>query len=234
MRSAVFLLLLANLLSFAWTQGYLGASANPDARRLEQQLLADRLRVVSRGEPPPEAGKQAEVEKKVEVEKVVDKPAVESCQLWSELASTDADQVERLLAERYPAFKATRSTYGEITAYWVFIPPLASKEDANRKVAELQELGVKEYFIVPSSGSTPLAISLGLYRTEDAANARFDALRAKGVRSAKVFARRSGSALNSLEIVGPAAQADDLRQAIGALLPKAGAALCQAPGEAKP
>ena len=46
MRIAVFLLVLANLLFFVWTRGYLGTPANPDARRAEQQLLADQVLVV--------------------------------------------------------------------------------------------------------------------------------------------------------------------------------------------
>ena len=47
MRALVFLLILANLLFFAWTQGYLGNTANPDALRLQQQLLAESQQQVS-------------------------------------------------------------------------------------------------------------------------------------------------------------------------------------------
>ena len=236
MRITVFLLLLANLLLFVWTQGYLGASVNPDARHLAQQLLPERVRIVSRGEPPPAAKKKTEVEKVVE--KVVasaadnegDKKPVESCQLWSKLAAGDAEQVERLLTERFTAFKGQRRNVGEITGYWVFIPPLANREEAVRKVAELQELGVKDYFIVPSSGSRPLAVSLGAYRGEEAARVRLEALRAKGVRSARIGERRSEPTLSTLEIHGPEADMGALREAISALLPKAAvAAPCSAP-----
>jgi hypothetical protein len=236
MRIAVFLLLLANLLLFASTQGYLGASANPDARRLAQQLLPERVRIVSRGEPPQAANRKTEIEKVVAnvVDDEGDKKPVESCQLWSKLAASDADEVERLLAERFSAFKAKRRSASEITGYWVFIPPLASREEANRKVAELQELGVKDYFIVPSSGSSPLAVSLGTYRGEEAAMTRLEALRAKGVRSARVGERRGAPQFSALEIQGPAAEMGALRAAILALMPKADAAPCSAAAEAKP
>ena len=233
MRIAVFLLLLANLLLFVWTQGYLGGSTNPDARRVEEQLLPERLSIVARAEPPP-AEKQAVPAAAAAPAPVVARPPAESCQRWSDLAGTDADQIEQLLGERFAAFKATRRTLGEITGYWVFIPPLASREEANKKTAELQELGVREYFIVPSSGSSPLAISLGTYRSEEAARTRLEALRAKGVRSARVGARKSKSALSTLDIRGPATQAEALRQAIVALLPKAAAEDCQTAGEATP
>ena len=234
MRIAVFLLLLANLLLFVWTQGYLGGSTNPDARRVEEQLLPERLRIVARDEPPPPAEKQTVPAAAAAPAPVATRPPAESCQRWSDLAGTDADQIEQLLGERFAAFKATRRTLGEITGYWVFIPPLASREEANKKTAELQELGVREYFIVPSSGSSPLAISLGTYRSEEAARTRLEALRAKGVRSARVGARKSKSALSTLDIRGPATQAEALRQAIVALLPKAAAEECQTAGEATP
>jgi hypothetical protein len=42
---------LANLLLFAWAQGYLGMPANADARRIEQQLLPEKVTVVARGQP---------------------------------------------------------------------------------------------------------------------------------------------------------------------------------------
>ncbi len=229
MRITVFLLLLANLLLFVWTQGYLGASDNPDARRLAQQLVPERVSIVSRGEPPRPTSKKTDAEKVLD--NGGDKKPVESCQLWSQLVAGDADQVERLLADRFAALKVKRNTVGEITGYWVFIPPLASREEANRKVVELQELGVKDYFIVSSSGPSPLAISLGTYRNEDAAKARLEALRARGVRSARVGERRSEAALTQLEVHGPAVELDALRRAIVVLLPKAGAAPCPAPAE---
>ncbi|WP_313951163.1 SPOR domain-containing protein [Accumulibacter sp.] len=228
MRIAVFLLLLANLFLFVWTQGYLGAPANPDARRVAQQLLPEKVKIVSRGEESRPASK------KVEAENVVEKTAAESCQLWSDLTSADAEQIERLLADRFAAFKALRHAAGEVSAFWVFIPPLASKEEATRKTTELQQLGVQEFFIVPNGGVSPLAISLGSYRSEEAANARLEALRAKGVKSAKVGERKGKSSLNALEIRGPEAQAETLREAIAALLPKASPAACKAKSEAVP
>lgn len=228
MRVTVFLLLLANLFLFVWTQGYLGTPVNPDARRVAQQLLPEQVKIVSRGEASRAAGKKAEAESAVE------KVTAESCQLWVDLVTADADQVERLLADRFEAFKATRHAVGEVSSYWVFIPPLASREEATRKTAELQQLGVQDFFIVPNGGVTPLAISLGSYRSQEAANARLEALRAKGVRSAKVGERKGKSSLNTLEIRGPEAQAETLRQAIVTLLPQSSPATCKEKSESAP
>lgn len=235
MRISVFLLLLANLLLFAWTHAYLGMPANADAHRIEQQLLPEKVTVVARGQPARANGKKdaaAKTEKLETVEPVAEKSAAESCQLWSDLASADADQIERLLAERFAAFKAKRETTGETSGYWVHIPPLASKDEASRKTAELQQLGIQEFFVVPT-GANALAISLGLYRNQEAARTRLESLRTKGVRSAKIGERKGKSALSTLEIRGPEAQAVALREAIVALSPKASPAACPA-GESTP
>lgn len=49
MRALVFLLILANLLFFAYAQGYLGTPVSPDALRLQQQINPDRLRILADG-----------------------------------------------------------------------------------------------------------------------------------------------------------------------------------------
>jgi hypothetical protein len=150
MRIAVFLLVLANLLFFVWARGYLGTSGTPDTRRVEQQLLADQLRIVSRGQPPPPTpGKEA-------AERSAAPSSSVGCQSWNGLASGEADQVERLLTEkRFAAFQATRRALSENTGYWVYVPPLASREEVRQKTDQLQQLGVDDFFIVQASGPQP-------------------------------------------------------------------------------
>ena len=58
MKILVFLLVLANLLFYAYGAGYFGVGGdNPDAGRMEQQFKPERMRIVSRGEPPAKAEK---------------------------------------------------------------------------------------------------------------------------------------------------------------------------------
>lgn len=220
MRVFVFLLVLANLLFFVWTQGYLGAKSGPDALRLQQQLLADQVNIVARGEPPASSSAAADKAPRTEkLETPGEKKAVASCLLLSDLPIADADRLERLLAEKFSAFKPVRSNTPGSSTYWVFIPPLASKQDADRKASELKKLGAPEFFILADPGPNHLAISLGIFSTEDAAKERLDALRAKGVRSARSGERNVKPALASLEVSGPDTQQDALREAVLALVP---------------
>jgi hypothetical protein len=216
MRALVFLLIFANLLFFVWTQGYFGSAASPDAIRLQQQLLADQITIVGRGEPPTP-------------EKVVKITApADSCLRWGDLAVADADRLERLIAEKFAAYKVLRAALPGSSSYWVFIPPLANKQVADRKAAELKKLGAPEFFIVQESGANQYAISLGIFSTEEAAQERLDALRAKGIKSARAGERSVKPALASIEVRGAEAGAVALREAVNVLLPEIKPAACKA------
>jgi cell division septation protein DedD len=228
MRVFVFLLVLANLLFFVWTQGYLGSSNNPDALRLQQQLRADQVTIVSRGEPPALPDK-ADKARKVETlsEKPAEKNAVPRCLIWADLLLKDADRLENLLSEKFSAFKENRTETPGSATYWVFIPPLASRQEADKKAVELKKLGAPEFYIVQDAGPNHLAISLGIFSSEEAARERLETLRAKGIKSARSGERSVKQALATLEVVGPEAQYEVLREAALLLLPEVKPATCK-------
>ncbi|MEI7430975.1 MAG: SPOR domain-containing protein [Betaproteobacteria bacterium] len=233
MRALVFLLILANLFFFAWTEGYFGASTDPDALRLQQQLLADQVTIVARDEPPVSEVKAHVVEVKIEKPaRVPEKKAPESCLLLSDLPVAEMVRIERLLADKFDSFRASQTMSTGSGSFWVFIPPLASKQDAERKAGELKALRVPEIFIVQEPGPNRFAISLGIFSSKEAASERLAELREKGVRSAKVGERDVKPAFGSLEIQGPEVQADGLRQALTVAMPKTRIAACKAPAAA--
>lgn len=64
--------------------------------------------------------------------------------------------------------------------YWVFLPPANSYQAAKRMVAELQKKGLKDLFIM-GKGSHANAISLGLFKNEDAAEDRYQRVKKMGL-----------------------------------------------------
>ena len=200
MRAFVFLLVLANLLFFAYAQGHFGQPVSPDAGRAAQQVDPERIHIVARGEPPLS---------------VAAKPS-ESCLLWSGLIAADADRLARLVAERAPAARLTRRAEETTsTAWWVFIPPLPSKADADRKAAELKNIGVTDFFIVQDAGPNRLAVSLGVFATEAAATAHLESLRGKGVRTARSGPKGEVEPHLAVEVRGAEGQLAGLREALG-------------------
>ena len=222
MRALVFLLILANLMFLAWTQGYFDSGANPDAVRVQQQLLADRIRIVARDEA------QAAAIKPEKPAKPAEKRAIEVCLQLNELSIADAERIESRLVEKLPAFKAQRTVVDGRVNYWVFIPPFASKREADNKVAELKKLGVPEYFLVQESGPKNWAISLGLFSSKDAAAARLETLRGMGVKSARIGERDGKPSTAVLAISGPDSQAENLRQILADVVPESKSTACQA------
>lgn len=229
MRAFVFLLILSNLLFVAWTQGYFGASSDPDALRVQQQLLPERIRIITRDEPP------AEVVGAAKLPKVAEKKVADVCLRLNDLPIADVIRAEGLLGEKWPAFRAVRAMSGGNASYWVYIPPLASKQDAERKATELKKLRVPEFFLVQDAGPNKLAISLGIFSTADAAAERLAQLRAIGVKSARV-GERSGkpATLAALEITGSEAQADGLRQDLAGAFPESKPGACKTPAGSAP
>ena len=221
MRSFVFLLILANLLFFAWTQGYLGTPSNSDAFRMQQQLLANQVTVVARDVPPPETA-GAEV-----AAKPVEEKAAETCIVLNDLSVAVADQLDKSLAEKFSAFHVSRTNAAVSTSYWVYIPPLVGKKETDAKTTELKRLGVTDFFVVQESGANNRAISLGLFSGKDAATAYLETLRGKGVKSAKVVERAGKPTSAALEIRGPGAQAEVLRQGIIEEFPEIKPGICK-------
>ncbi|MFZ2971469.1 MAG: hypothetical protein WA049_02420 [Ferribacterium limneticum] len=260
MKALVFLLVLANLLFYAFSAGYFGRPDNPDAGRVEQQVLPERMRVVSRGEAPgtplvkptqvvpngapatempapgstegdqpaaTEAAPEAKAEKVqvAGVAEVADKPPI--CLTWRPLPLADGERLAALLAKRFGDYKVTRKLVAsEGNGWWVFIPPLPSKAEAERKSTELRELGVTEFFIVQDELNRN-AISLGVFSSEKGGQDKLAELKAKGVRSAQVAPRPGKDSLVTLQARGPAGDKVELIGAVGRLLPKADTLACK-------
>lgn len=226
MKTLVFVLVLANLLFLAYSEGYFGRPENPDATRVEQQINPESIRIVAHGEPP--AARSAEDKPAPEMVAVKEAPAPEACLTWNGLSVKDADRLAALVGEKFSDFKLARHAVPtEGGSWWVFIPPLANKGDADKKAAELKHMGVDDYFVVQDSGPNRFAISLGVFSSETGAGDRLAALKAKGVRSAKLGPRAGKDALHVIEVRGLAARQVALQEAVAAVLPESRSQACK-------
>lgn len=217
MKSLVFLLVLANLLFYALSAGLLGRPDNPDAGRMEQQIAVDRIRLVSSGEvPSPPAAEP------------VATTAAPVCVRWEALSVSDTDRLEALLKEKFPALAAKRQAQpGEGSSWWVYIPPLPGKAEADKKAGELRQFGITDYFILQDNGARRFAISLGVFSSEARGQERLAELKAKGIKSALLAVRPGKETLFGIEASGPLPDKDRLTQAVAEALPNAPARPCK-------
>lgn len=179
MRLLFFILLLANGLFFAYAWFGPGAQASGDARIIGQQLNPQKIRLLA----PDQV---SALTRKSEPPKLA-----RTCFEWGAFAGADAARAEQALEPLALGTKLTQRRQEDAAGFWVYVPPLASRQSATQKAGEFKRLGVDDYFIVPDDPKWRNAISLGIFKTEEAAKARLAALRAKGVKSAIAGARES-------------------------------------------
>lgn len=180
MRILLLLLLLANLGFFAYHH-LAGANDEAAAQIALLQISPERIRTVAAGTVTPRpagavpAGGSA--------------AAPAACLEWSPFSSSEAVRAETALALlALPPDMLQRQT-ADVDGYWVHMPPLKTRAEVDRKVAELKSLGVEEFFVVQDAGPWRNAISLGLFKNEEAANTELERLRQRGVRSASIVRR---------------------------------------------
>jgi len=179
MRALFLLLLLANLGFYAWSR-YGGPADAPDAAPLSRQIEPEKLKVIAPADlpPPVSAVKKATA-------------LALACMEWGSFTVADAPRAEQALEPLGLGTRVTQRRGEEVAGWWVFIPPQGSRQAALRKATELKDLGIGDYYVIPDEGEHRWALSLGIFRSEEAAQARLAALRAQGVRSARVGARET-------------------------------------------
>jgi hypothetical protein len=194
-RTVFFLLLFANIGFLAWI--YFGAGrASTEAQLMEQQLNPQAIRLLSAEQLAALAAERA----KQATERAKPSPppppppkvvAVAACLELGAFNPGDVARVQQVLEPLALGPKLSQRRAEEIANYWVFMPPQGSRPAANRKSAELRKLGVEDFFIVQEDAKFRFAISLGVFKNAEAAQARLAELRAKGVRTARVGPRET-------------------------------------------
>lgn len=186
-RLFFFLLVLANLLFFAWTQGYFGASdEGHEPQRLKQQLHPEKLRVLREAQVPmPAAAVKTEES---------------ACRVVTGLVVADADALKVSLEAVGGDVKI--SPQAEPALHLVVIADLANKAAADRKIAELTRIGIKEPSAVALEGGHR-EIILGRFDTEAAATAFLQGLVKRGVKSARLDAREPATLKARVEVRAP-------------------------------
>lgn len=210
LRAVFLFLILANLLFFAWAQGYFGSrDEGREPQRLANQLAPEKLRIVGVGTPPAAAAARV------------------TCLQVSGLAQSDAQRLSKLADEKFPGLQVLAKSVKNQPIYWVLIPALANRLAADKKLGELKQLGLSDFSVVLEEGSYKFAISLGQFANEQAASEFLRDLEKRGVKSARLQVRDRPAEQILLEVRGPAALLD--RQVPALLAGQVGAGIADCP-----
>jgi len=183
-RALFLLLIAANLGFYAWTRQIDPREQGRDPEPLARQIEPQKLTIVA----PESLQTQAAAKQR------------RSCIEWGSFSSVDAARAEQALAPLALGPRLAQRRSEETAHWWVFLPPQGNRQGALRKVEELKGLGVEEFFVMQEEGRLRWAISLGVFRTEDSAKARLEALRAKKVRGVQLGERDTQVAKVSFQV----------------------------------
>lgn len=180
LRLVALLLLLANALYFAWSQGLLlswgwGPAQQSEPQRLEQQIRPDTIRIL-----PAEEAKRLEAT-------VAAAPRSAECLQAGPFDDTQLAAVRPLLAP-WPAGSWSLEPVAEQARWIVYMGKYASAEHVARKKSELRQLGIS--FESLSNAALEPGLSLGGHASEAEAQKQLDLLVVRGVRTARVMQER--------------------------------------------
>ena len=122
---------------------------------------------------------------------VTPQPVAQNCAEWGEFSGDDLSRAQEALTVLKLGDNLAQRIVERNHGYWVYIPPLKKRANVESKIAQLKERGVKDYFVIQEKGKWLNAISLGVFKTRDAAEKYIAMLRTKDVNSAKLGERAS-------------------------------------------
>ena len=202
LRFAFWSLLFLNAALFAYAQGLLGTSKSyeHEPARLKRQFNTAKMTLLTREQAaaaakaaaPPGGGEA--VAGGANAVTPVAAPAsapVFACTEIGPLDATDARRFEARLAALDLGDRQSRQTVQaqDVTSWLVHIPSQGSKEAADRKAAELRNLGVTNFYVMQGDSPLKYAISLGVFKTESGAEALLAQLGNQGVHTARIAPR---------------------------------------------
>jgi hypothetical protein len=183
MRTLFLLLALANLAFFGYHY-YIAPRTGGQASVSGVPLNAERVRVLSQTEFARLAAARRGA----------------SCIELGPIAPGDAARAEEAVAALAAGAKVAARRSDESTRWWVYIPPLPTRQAAVQREAELKKQGVEDSSVIAEESNFRHAISLGVFRSEEAANSRAEALRKRGVEGVAVAPRDGAGARTYVQL----------------------------------
>jgi hypothetical protein len=171
------LLLLSSLSFFAFMQW--GGAGDSKGLQPQPPLNAEKIKLLPAATIFPVSSVQSAVQ------------ATPACMEWGDFSGSDLTRATAALSALKLGNNLTQRQIEHVSGYWVYIPSLKNSAEVEKKVAKIKALGLEEYFVVQEAGKWRNTISLGVFKTAEAAHKFRESVTNKGLESAKVGARRS-------------------------------------------
>ncbi|GAA4020836.1 SPOR domain-containing protein [Actimicrobium antarcticum] len=201
------LLLLINAVLFAVQRGALDAILPnaPEPQRMQQQITPEKILMMSVAVATPVTAAAPPVALVAPVAPVA--VAAPVCVELGDFTEAEASRFDAGVSALALNAPMTRRRVVDTTSNIVYIPSLGDKESADRKLAELKRLGIKDLYILQTPGEFQYAISLGIFKSRAAAEFHLDEVSRQGVRTGRIGSRGKAKIAFQLRDVDEAAVA---------------------------
>ena len=193
MRLAFLMLLLIDLVAFGYIR-FAESRSGAGGQLALLQIQPDKIKLLKSGTRSTAGRDKAALTRP---------QAAQVCLEWGIFGAEDAARAAAALAKLDLGDKVSRRETSD--NYWVYIPPLKTRADADKKVAEVKGLGIADVFVVQGNDQWKSAISLGMFTSEEAAANYLGQVKTKGVNSAVLGPRSAKASLFVIRDPGDAA-----------------------------
>lgn len=202
MKLLFLLLVLANVLLFAWQRGAFGTlpDGGREPERLARQIEPERIRALTPEQarqlrdkaqtlaPPTSAAAAAPAVPPVLG--AAELAAGAACVEFGDFSEVQAGRLRPRLAALLPADRAAeRLAERSVEAagwYMVYVPPFKTRAEVERAAAQLREQGVKELLVIADNSPMRFGIALGSFRDPELAKSHLADLERRGISNARV------------------------------------------------
>lgn len=232
LNRTLFYLLLAINLVLAILSGMSLAGIQPpwqpvgEAERLKRQMSPEKITLLPDAPTPEASAPQATAHAPAaEASAVADSTSAAAapsavCVAYTNLGNDDIDQLNKLTGPLGDEVKLQINGQ-QPSSYWVNIPPSGGRDGANHRGEILAKAGITDFIIVREAGPSQYAISLGLFRKEEAAKRLVEQLQKKNIKSMRITARDNTGKAARAEIRGMGTVVQALQTSIAARIQSA-------------
>jgi len=200
-------LLVANIGLFAYNTGIMGSdgSTGRESGRLKSQLNTERMRIEPSQAALPVSkaarGGASAVPTATIATTATNAPStatgpaqvsaknLQDCVEIGNFDVLEARRFDALIAPLALGARLSRRAVQEVERYIVYIPPTPERETLAQKLSLLRQLGVEDFYVINDSSDLRRGISLGMFKSADAAQQHLVKLTRQGVQDARVVPR---------------------------------------------
>ncbi|CAG4884565.1 conserved protein of unknown function [Georgfuchsia toluolica] len=180
-RTVFLLLVLLNLLAFAWVylKGDDRINAGREPQRAKSELAVDKIRLLTPVDSVPE-----------------------SCRAFVGATVVEAQEIAKAWSEKLPAAHITVNSVMPHPVFDMVIAGLASRAVAEAKLVQLKSLGISEALQVKTEDGKRFSVLMATFTERGAADEALKNVAQKGVRSAVIIQRQAALAQPAIEVRG--------------------------------